>query len=930
MMTSKQVRQCFIDYFVRHGHQHLPSSPLVPIGDQTLLFANAGMNQFKNTFLGFEKRPYQRAVTSQKCVRAGGKHNDLENVGHTARHHTFFEMLGNFSFGDYFKKDAIRFAWELLTKEFGFAKDRLYITVHTGDDEAVEIWHKQEGVPRDRIFRFDSDNFWRMGDTGPCGPCSEIYFDHGAHIGSVDAKVGDENDRFVEIWNLVFMQYSESSDGMTPLPNPSIDTGMGLERVTAALQGKVNNYDTDLFSPLIEEVCRFSHHDYVSDEITLKQNAYQKEITAAMRVLADHARATTFLIADGVIPSNEGRGYVLRRIIRRAIRYGRKLTDQQGLLSCVVKQVIQTQKDDYPEIGQHRAAILAGVEQEEERFLHTLDQGTHILNEAMNKLEARGVVRLDGPTVFKLYDTFGFPMDLTRLMAKERGFSVDEQDFEKRMQDAKQIAKASWRGQGPQASPLLSQLNDFLVTGKISKTQFTGYDRTCDMGKIIFVHSESTENLALTITASNKAAGTLKQNERGFIGLDQTCFYAEGGGQVGDRGHIKTATGVAEVLDCTKHEGVHLHRVEIKSGFIEIDQVAQLEVLESQRRQIANNHSATHLLHSALRKSLGPHVTQAGSLVDSRRLRFDFTHPKALTSSELATIEKLVNEQISAGLVVIPKESTYQKAIEQGAIALFGEKYGPSVRVIKMGDFSTELCGGTHVTNTQAIRLFKIVSEGSVSSGVRRLEAITGDGAVEYVLRNTQENLRARQICGLPNHWSMDQSESPSVSDYVTNLKMKLKELEKQSAHQRNSPMANPFDLSLLIKNAKKISVRSKDLRVVASFIPTMDRQKLSEFADLIRHQLQSGCVILVGSSENENENEKNENASAEGSSSWPILVAVSSDLQTTLHAGRILQKLASILGGKGGGRPDFAQGVITDKARARDVLNDLSKIFED
>ncbi|HEX4922937.1 MAG TPA: alanine--tRNA ligase, partial [Bdellovibrionales bacterium] len=592
-MKGSDVRKSFVEYFKKHGHEHVASSRLIPEGDDTLLFANAGMNQFKNIFLGLEKRSYNRAVTSQKCVRAGGKHNDLENVGHTARHHTFFEMLGNFSFGDYFKSEAIRFAWKWLTEELKIPKDRLYVTVFREDDEAAEIWMKQENIPAERISRFDEkDNFWMMGDTGPCGPCSEIFYDHGpeAGCGKPTCKVGCSCDRYVEIWNLVFMQFNQKEDGTRErLPKPSVDTGSGLERVTAVMQGVFNNYDTDLFADLIRAGLKGSQWE---NKIIYGKRGFEakddkaKEILTALRVVADHARATAFLIADGVLPSNEGRGYVLRRIMRRAIRYGRKLETNSSVLGPVVRQVIENFKGFYPELEQQRVLVEMTTKGEEERFLQTLDQGTQILNEEIKKLKAKGAKQIEGDTVFKLYDTYGFPVDLTNLMAREHGLSVDEKRFEEFMEKARTQAKASWKGKALSADA--AHLIE--LTQKVPKTGFTGYAGMVGEGKVLKLSDGKAEAIGL------------KRGQRGIVILDQTVFYAESGGQIGDKGEFQTAGAKGQIFDCTKVNDVHLHHVEITEGELKTGAILQLVVNDSERRSTARNHSATHLMHAALKK----------------------------------------------------------------------------------------------------------------------------------------------------------------------------------------------------------------------------------------------------------------------------------------------------------------------------------------
>jgi alanyl-tRNA synthetase len=900
-MKSREIRQLFFDYFSKNGHQVVSSSSLVPENDPTLLFANAGMNQFKNLFLGLEKRAYSRAVTSQKCVRAGGKHNDLENVGFTARHHTFFEMLGNFSFGDYFKKDAIHFAWELLTKDLQIPKDRLYVTVFQTDDEAADIWHKQEGVPRERIYRFgEKDNFWRMGDVGPCGPCSEIFYDHGpeADLDPANPSVmGGEGDRYVEIWNNVFMQFNESAEGRTTLPKPSVDTGAGLERWAAMLQGRPNNYDTDLFMPIISKAAQIAKKDYVSDYKILAKHADIREQVAAMRVLADHSRATAFLIADGVLPSNEGRGYVLRRIMRRAIRYGRKLSGDSSLFVQTIQIVIDEMNDIYPELTRGREHILSTVRDEIQRFLTTLDQGTEILNDSLLKLGNRGAKILDGATVFKLYDTFGFPVDLTRLMAQEKGFGVDEKGFEKQMDDAREKAKAASGSKfkaSTDATHLVRIAQD--VKSKTGPSIFLGYHGCTGKGK------------ALLISNGKAQVKVLKSGEEGLLILDRTPFYGEAGGQAGDRGHLKasaapssTSTAVAiEVFDTTKQDDIIFHHVRVVSGTLEDGMSLEAQVEESMRRATANNHSATHLLHAALRNVLGTHVTQAGSLVESERLRFDFTHTKSLSREEIRTIEDMVNAEISAGRDVRAAEMSHAEAMKKGAMALFGEKYGDQVRVISMGGagqsaFSTELCGGTHVSNTSQIRLFKILSEGGVSAGVRRIEATTGDRALHYLMTNSDENLHAREVAGL-------QGGTGTVAGYIDNLREKMKELERELKKLKGSSI----DADSLVREAKNFSVKGVSARFVAASLEIDDREVLSQLADKLRDKLGTGVVCLVG-------------RGPDGASGGkhPIIVTVSKDLTAHVSAGKILGEVAKEMGGKGGGRPDFAQGAGENLANA-------------
>jgi alanyl-tRNA synthetase len=917
-MKSSDVRNAFVNYFKKQGHTHVPSSSLIPENDPTLLFANAGMNQFKNTFLGIEQRDYKRAVTVQKCVRAGGKHNDLENVGFTARHHTFFEMLGNFSFGDYFKKDAIKFAWEFLTKDLGIPKEKLYVTVFETDDEAAEIWHKQEGVPKERIFRFgEKDNFWRMGDTGPCGPCSEIFYDHGPKAGTITdpyegIKAGE--DRFVEIWNLVFMQYYESAPGkMEPLPKPSVDTGSGLERVVAAMQGKLNNYDTDLFTPMIEVACKkvgwnfqellaiedAARTDRSAKEIKGHSVAKAKEDLAALRVLADHCRSAGFLIADGALPSNEGRGYVLRRIMRRAIRYGRKLSETKSVFPDMVSAMIDNMSGFYPELKQRRDLILSTVKDEESRFLQTLDQGTQILNEELRKVKAKGLKQLPGEIVFKLYDTYGFPADLTRLMTEEQGLEADEAGFEKEMEAARTKAKASWKGKSVQADEAhLIQLSQKAFEQN-KATKFTGYDLMSDSSKI------------LMLSNGKVAVNELKAGENGFIILDKTPFYAEGGGQVGDLGFLVVDGGEAQVTNTTKNQEVFVHHIEVTKGSVKVGHSAQSHVYEAERRNTQANHSATHLMHAALRKVLGSHVGQAGSIVDPLRLRFDFTHNKPMTSEEIQKVETLVNEQISKAQPVEAKIMKHKDAIASGAIAMFGEKYGDEVRVLRMGDFSTELCGGTHVSNTSQIRLFKIVSESGVSAGVRRIEAITGDAALKYAFQNINENLKAREAAGLPNTWMqfIETENSNGVAQYIDSKKEEIKKLEKEIKQLQGSKI----DVDSLLNGASKFKTKSGgDARMVFADLDVEDRDVLAQITDQLKNKIQTGVVIVVG----------------KGQGSHPIIVSVTKDLTSHYKAGDLLKEVAAAMGGKGGGRPDFAQGAAPNRAELPAAANKVRSLL--
>lgn len=887
--TSHKVRRAFVDYFKKQNHAEISSSSLIPENDSTLLFANAGMNQFKNVFLGLEARDYKRAVTVQKCVRAGGKHNDLENVGFTARHHTFFEMLGNFSFGDYFKKEAIHFAWELLTKEIGIPKDKLYVTVHLSDDEAADIWHKQENVPRDRIFRFDSDNFWKMGDTGPCGPCSEIFFDHGEHAGKESDPfkgIQKGEDRFVEIWNLVFMQFFEKSPGkMDPLPRPSVDTGSGLERVTAALQGKLNNYDTDLFMPMIQAAAQWAKKAHLLesiDEINKKgihatlQTTVKEEI-AALRVLADHTRAASFLIADGVLPSNEGRGYVLRRILRRGIRFGRKLSKETSFLPELSKILIDNMQSVYPELQTRSEIVQNTLRDEEGRFIQTLDQGTEILEAELKKLKNTKVV--SGDLVFKLYDTYGFPVDLTKLMAAEKGFEIDEKQFEEKMLSAKEKARASWKG----AALSTNQAHLIEWTKKLSKskTEFVGYEQLTGESAILALSDGSKEVSSLSGT--------------GLIVLSKTPFYAEGGGQAGDQGKMKSKNANIQVLDVTQMNGVYLHHVQVE-GSVTLQEVVSCQILNKERQNTAANHSATHLLHSALRKVLGASVTQAGQSVDFERIRFDFTHNKSVQVDELQKIEMMINDEISNSIDVKTDIMNPQDAIKKGAMALFGEKYGDQVRVLSMGSFSIELCGGTHVKNTSQIRAFKILSESGVSSGVRRIEAVAGDAAIKYLMNEAKSLQAARAEAGGPE----------SLSQWITLKKEEVKSLEKEIRKSKTQAVS----VDDFIKQASDIVVNGKKAKLLNFEVGEDDREVLMSLADQGKSKLGSGVVIVVG----------------QGSETGhPIVVAVSKDLADNCKAGDLMKQISQTLGGKGGGRPDFAQGAVIKKAGLNDFLK---KVF--
>ena len=847
-LTSSQLRQAFLDFFAKHGHKVVPSSPLVPGNDPTLLFTNAGMVQFKDCFLGLDKRDYVRAVTSQRCVRAGGKHNDLENVGYTARHHTFFEMLGNFSFGDYFKKDAIRFAWDFVTGTLKIDPKRLMVTVYATDDEAYDLWHKMIGLPAEKIVRIGnnkadggSDNFWQMGDTGPCGPCTEIFYDHGPKVaggppGSADA----DGDRWVEIWNLVFMQFDRSADGkLTPLPKPSVDTGAGLERIAAVMQGVTNNYDIDLFVDLIREAARLLG---------------TKDLKSpSLRVIADHIRACSFLVVDGVVPSNEGRGYVLRRIARRAMRHGHKFGVNPTFFNELVPTLAKAMGAAYPELVAKQAFVRDVLRKEGEQFARTLETGMEILDAAIAKLGGGKVI--DGNTVFKLHDTYGFPTDLTADIARERGLTVDSEGYERAMDVQRKQSQAA------------SQFGVDLSAGvKIEgKTDFLGYEAVTDVGQVVALLKGGAEVKRL-------AAG-----DEGEVVLDRTPFYAESGGQVGDSGELGNVGAKFVVSDTQKRGAVHSHIGKVAKGVIELGDKLAANVDAPRRAAIVLNHSATHLLHSALRKVLGAHVQQKGSLVAPDRLRFDFSHYEAVSPAQLREIEALVNEHVrlnhDADVRVLP----YDQAIAAGALAFFGDKYGDKVRVLKLGDFSTELCGGTHVHRSGDIGLFKITSEGGIAAGVRRIEAVTGQGALDLV--NLNEAV-LREVAGLVKAGRDD------VAAKVTQLVDRTRSLERELDKLRQK-LASGGGRDLL-QEAKVVN----GIKVLAARLDGADAKALRDTADQLKDKLGSGVVVL---------------GAVEGDKVF-LVASVSKDLAGRLKAGELIKPVAELCGGRGGGRPDFAQ----------------------
>ena len=913
MLTGWQIRRRFLDFFVQRVHKEVHSASLVPANDPTLLFTNAGMNQFKDVFLGLEKRDYSRATTSQKCVRAGGKHNDLENVGFTNRHHTFFEMLGNFSFGDYFKKDAIAYAWELITSPewFGIAKDKLYVTIFKGeagvarDVEAFDLWIAQ-GVAKDRIYEMGlKDNFWQMGDTGPCGPCSEIHYDMGpaaSDQGHTDCQFGCECGRYVEIWNLVFMQFDRDASGkLNPLPKPSIDTGMGLERVTAVLQGVISNYDTDLFTPLIRRAAEVTG-------ASLKKELNKESLTksaASLRVIADHSRAATFLISDGVLPANEGRGYVLRKIIRRAITHGRLLGQTKPFLFQMVFAVRDLMQDAYPELRETADRVSKAVQVEETRFAHTMDVGL----EKLETLLKSSVEKLAGEDAFKLYDTFGMPLDFMQDAARDLGIEFDKSGFDRAMDEQKTRARASWKGAAKQtANPAYQQL---------PKSEFEGYRQT---------RSDGCEVLA--IIHAGQGAQELKAGESGEIVLDHTPFYAEAGGQVGDRGWLYSDdhnTVVGEVKGCYYPiQGVRAHQIVAKHAIRvgdRVDAVVNTDIRQATMR----NHTATHLLHAGLREVLGKHVKQAGSLVAPNHLRFDFSHFAAVEDEELQDIEDIINRELLRNqkvetIVDVPIDVAVN---EYHAMALFGEKYGDKVRVVRIGDFSTELCGGTHTAATGEIGLIKILKEGSVSSGVRRVEAVTGEGSLAHFRRDHElENVVSAFVSPtLAQKARKDGAASPdSGTDSVTSFSPAeaLKaELEKKDAEiRRLTRELDQVRMKSASSSTANIGDRVKEVKgvkVLAHRVDNLERAQLRTLVDQLRDKIGSGVVIL-GSASNGN---------------VALIVGVTKDLTGRVQAGKVIGPVAQKVGGKGGGRPDLAEAGGKDASALDAALDGAYAVVE-
>ena len=880
---SADIRQAFIDFFISKQHTHVPSSSLIPHNDPTLLFTNAGMNQFKETFLGMEPRDYTRAVTSQKCVRAGGKHNDLDNVGYTARHHTFFEMLGNFSFGDYFKQAGIGYIWEFLTSDEWLAidKNRLYVTIYETDDEAFEIWHKDIGIPAERIIRigdnkgapFASDNFWTMGDTGPCGPCTEVFYDHGAHIeGGLPGTPEEDGDRYIEIWNCVFMQFNRQKDGtLLPLPAPSVDTGMGLERISAIMQGVHSNYEIDLFIHLMDAAA----------EILEIENQQQ----SSLKVIADHIRAVAFLIADGVTPSNEGRGYVLRRIIRRAVRHGNKLGADSEFFYKMVAPLVAEMGSAYPELIEKQSIIENAIQKEEAQFAKTLAQGLRLLASELEGLKDGDT--LSGEAAFKLYDTYGFPIDLTADITRERGIVIDEAEFDEHMQAQRERARDAGKFDVDYSSVIQVE----------TPTTFIGYEQLAEEG--------------VTIDAlyhDGNPAASLAEGMEGVVVLDRTPFYAEGGGQVGELGEIRTATGVFEVQDTKKSGQAIIHYGIVTMGEIAPKQTADAQVLSSIRAASAKNHSATHLLHAALREVLGDEVTQKGSLVSSEVLRFDFSYDKPVSTAEIMRVERLVNEQIQANTPARIEHMSIDEAMKQGAMALFGEKYGSDVRVLTMGTdsiidgqrkpFSIELCGGLHVQRTGDIGVLKITSESGIAAGIRRIEAVTGMNAIKNIQQSEQ------QLSELASQLKV---KRPEVAQRVRTMADKQRELEKQL--ERLQQKIASAQAANLIDEVQIIA----GMPVLISTLSGIDGKSIRTLMDDIKSKLPDSIIVLVGDKDDQ----------------LALAASVAKSVSAKIKAGDIIRHLASELGGKGGGKPDYAQGGAPKSGNSTAIINALPTWIE-
>jgi len=864
-MTSNELRQAFLDYFNDNDHEVVASSPLVPGNDPTLLFTNAGMVQFKDVFLGSDKRKYDRAATSQRCVRAGGKHNDLENVGYTSRHHTFFEMLGNFSFGDYFKREAIQYAWEFLTETLGLDPERLWVTVFEDDDEAADIWLNEMKVDPDRFSRLGAkDNFWAMGETGPCGPCSEIFYDHGADVaGGPPGSPDEDGDRYVEIWNLVFMQFDRSADGeMAELPKPSVDTGMGLERIAAVVQGVHSNYQIDLFANVIDAVA--------------KVLGVKNDGSSSLNVIADHIRACSFLIVDGVLPGNEGRGYVLRRLIRRAIRHGKKLGAEGPFFNKLVAPLVAEMGSAYPELKKAQARVEKVLAKEEQRFAETLDQGMEILEAAIADLDGKDI---PGDVVFKLYDTYGFPVDLTADIARERGLTVDQSGFEEAMSGQRDRARAASKFIAVETAQL--KLKDYPATVKVTQ-HFGGYEGTQGEAEVIELFNDG------------KSVKKLSVGEDGIVVLSETPFYAESGGQIGDAGVISSGDHSFTVIDTQKVDGLHVHIGSVQAGEISVGDKIDARVNAERRQAIRLNHSATHLMHAALHDVLGDHVQQKGSLVAPDRLRFDFSHDEGVTSEQIGEIEAIVNDEIRRNVAADTQLMSYDDAVASGAMALFGEKYDDEVRVLNFGDFSIELCGGTHVERTGDIGVFKITHEGGIASGVRRIEAVTGKGALEWLGGNQQV---------LENVAGLLKSQPEQVATKIDQLIKRNKILEKELAAAKQALVTGGSgDRSDEIQEIGGI-------KVLATRIDGADAKTLRDAVDRYKDKLQSAIVVL-GSVDD---------------GVVRLAAGVTKDNTDRIRAGDLIKPVAEQVGGKGGGRPDFAQAGGNNAEALDDALASVS-----
>ncbi len=873
-MKSSEIRSAFLEFFKERGHRVVASSSLVPADDPTLLFTNAGMNQFKDTFLGREQRDYSRATTSQKCVRAGGKHNDLENVGYTARHHTFFEMLGNFSFGDYFKREAISFAWDFLTKKLGLPEERLWVTVYKDDQEAEDIWLKEMKIDASRFSRLgEKDNFWSMGDTGPCGPCSEIFYDHGEAVaGDPPGGPNDDGDRYIEIWNMVFMQFNRTADGKQhPLPRPSIDTGMGLERIAAVMQGVHSNYEIDLFQELLGDASKLLGGVETTE--------------ASLRVISDHIRSCAFLIADGVMPSNDGRGYTLRRIIRRACRHGHKLGATESFFHKLVASLVRIMGDAYPELKEKQALIERTLLQEEEQFTKTLDKGMRLLEEQIAGLDSNVIA---GETVFTLYDTYGFPVDLTEDIARERNMVVDKAGFEAALEAQRDRARA--------ASKFGVDYNEQLVFE--GKTEFTGYEALSGQARITQLFAEQADGKSVKWQSVNQVSG----NEGGIIAVvDSTPFYAESGGQAGDAGELQWEQGMAQVWDTQKQGETFIHKLANLSAPLQVGEVVSLTVKKDQRQATALNHSATHLLHAALRKVLGSHVSQKGSLVNHDRLRFDFSHFEAIKPEELQKIERLVNAQIRSNTPIETELMSMDTAKAKGAMALFGEKYSEEVRVLSMGTdgFSVELCGGTHAHRTGDIGSLRIISESGIASGVRRIEAVTGRGADEWMQGRLDE---LQQISGYLK------AKAEDLPAKVAQLLVDLKERDKEIV-QLKQKLSSRGSADLLSQVADV-----KGVKLLATALEGVDPKSLRDMVDQLKNKLGSGVILLA----------------APGEGKVPLAAGVTADLTSKVKAGDLLKMVASQVGGKGGGRPDFAQGGGSQPEHLPSALESVASWLEE